>query len=238
MRSSADAWAVIVAGGQGKRFGAERPKQFIPVRGKPLAVWAIEPFQRHPAVRGVTLVVPSESAALPPVWLERLAQDGLVIAAGGAERTDSVRLGLETVPVDVPVVAIHDAARPLITLEAIGQVLAAVGPRRGAVAGRRVTDSLKEVDAAGRVLRAVDRERLWRAETPQAFPRELIVAVHRDAAAEGITESDCAALCERYGLEVVVVEIATPNPKVTRAEDLALVDSLLQRRELESGSGL
>ena len=106
------------------------------------------------------------------------------------------------------------------------------------MAGRRVTDSLKEVDATGRVLRAVERERLWRAETPQAFPRELIVAVHRDAATEGITESDCAALCERYGVEVVMVEIATPNPKVTQAEDMALVDSLLQRRELESGSGL
>jgi 2-C-methyl-D-erythritol 4-phosphate cytidylyltransferase len=126
----------------------------------------------------------------------------------------------------------------LITEEAIGRVLEAAGPRRGAVAGRRVTDSLKEVDAEGRVLRAVNRERLWRAETPQAFPRELIVAVHRDAAAEGVTESDCAALCERYGVEVVVVEIATPNPKVTRAEDLALVDSLLQRREMGSRLGL
>ncbi|MGD8700273.1 MAG: 2-C-methyl-D-erythritol 4-phosphate cytidylyltransferase [Gemmatimonadales bacterium] len=238
MRSSVNAWAVIVAGGQGRRFGGERPKQFIPVRGKPLAAWALEPFQRHPAIRGITLVVPAEAAAMPPLWLERLAQEGLVVAAGGAERTDSVRLGLETVPADVSFVAVHDAARPLITEEAIGRVLEAAGPRRGAVAGRRVTDSLKEVDAEGRVLRAVNRERLWRAETPQAFPRELIVAVHRDAAAEGVTESDCAALCERYGVEVVVVEIATPNPKVTRAEDLALVDSLLQRREMGSRLGL
>jgi 2-C-methyl-D-erythritol 4-phosphate cytidylyltransferase len=236
MRSSVDAWAVIVAAGQGKRFGSDRPKQFTAVRGKPLAIWALEPFQRHPAIRGVTLVVPAEYAALPPLWMERLAQEGLVIKAGGAERTDSVRLGLETVPVDVPFVAVHDAARPLITEEAISRVLAAVGPHRGAVAGRRVTDSLKEVDAEGRVLRAVDRERLWRAETPQAFPRELIVAVHRDAAAEGVIESDCAALCERYGVEVVVVEIGAPNPKVTRAEDIALVESLLLRREAGLGS--
>lgn len=237
MRSSPDVWAVIVAGGRGERFGAQRPKQFTPVRGKPLAIWAIEPFLRHAAVRGVTLVVPPESAALPPVWMERLAQDGLVIAAGGAARTDSVRLGLETVPADVPFVAVHDAARPLITVEAISQVLAAVGPRRGAIAARRVTDSLKEIDAEGRVVRAVDRERLWRAETPQAFPRDLIVAIHRDAAADRVTESDCAALCQRYGVEVVVVEIGVPNPKVTRPEDLALVDSLLQRREADPGWG-
>lgn len=233
MSSSPDAWAVIVGAGRGERFGAQRLKQFTPVRGKPLAIWAIEPFQRHSAIRGVTLVVPPESAAMPPVWMERLAQEGLVIAAGGMERTDSVRLGLETVPTNVPFVAVHDAARPLIAEEAISRVLEAVGPRRGAIAGRRVTDSLKEIDAEGRVVRTVDRERLWRAETPQAFPRELIVAVHRDAAAEGVTESDCAALCQRYGVEVVVVEIGAPNPKVTRPEDLALVDSLLQRREAD-----
>ncbi|MGD8866331.1 MAG: 2-C-methyl-D-erythritol 4-phosphate cytidylyltransferase [Gemmatimonadales bacterium] len=238
MSSSPDAWAVIVAGGRGARFGAGRLKQFAPVRGKPLAVWALQPFQRHPAIRGVTLVVPAETAALPPVWMERLAQEGLVVATGGAERTDSVRLGLETVPADVPFVAVHDAARPLITEEAISRVLAAVGPRRGAIAGRRVTDSLKEVDTEGRVLRAVDRERLWRAETPQIFPRELIVAVHRDAAAESVTDSDCAALCQRYGVEVVLVEIAAPNPKVTRTEDLALVESLLQRRELDPESAV
>lgn len=233
MPSSPNAWAVIVAAGRGERFGAERPKQFTAVRGKPLAIWAVEPFRRHAAIRGVTLVVPPESAAMPPVWMERLAQEGLVITAGGAERTDSVRLGLETVPADVLFVAIHDAARPAITEEAISRVLGAVGPRRGAVAGRRVTDSLKEVDAEGRVVRSVDRKRLWRAETPQVFPRELIVAVHQDAAAEGVTESDCAALCQRYGVEVVVVEIGVPNPKVTRPEDLALVDSLLQRREAD-----
>jgi 2-C-methyl-D-erythritol 4-phosphate cytidylyltransferase len=228
---------VIVAAGRGERFGGGRLKQFTPVRGKPLAIWALEPFQRHPAVRGATLVVPSESAGLPPVWMERLAQEGLVIAAGGAERTDSVRLGLETVPDDVRVVAVHDAARPLITEDAIGRVLAAVEPQRGAIAGRRVTDSLKEVDDGGRVLRAVNRERLWQAETPQAFPRELIVAAHRDAAAEGVTESDCAALCQRYGVEVVVVEIGAPNPKVTRPEDLALIESLLRRREADPGFG-
>lgn len=238
MRSSPDVWAVIVAGGRGTRFGAGRLKQFAPVRGKPLAIWAIEPFRRHPAICGVTLVVPAETAALPPVWLERLAQEGLVIATGGAERTDSVRLGLETVPAEVSLVAVHDAARPLITEEMISRVLAAAGPRRGAIAGRRVTDSLKEVDAEGRVLRAVDRDRLWRAETPQVFPRELIVAVHRDATADGVTESDCAALCQRYGVEVVLVEIAAPNPKVTRAEDLALVESFLQRRDTDPESAV
>jgi 2-C-methyl-D-erythritol 4-phosphate cytidylyltransferase len=230
MRCSANAWAVIVAAGRGERFGSDQPKQFTPVCGKPLALWAIEPFLTHPAIRGLSLVVPPEFAADPPEWMARLSDDGVTIVAGGAERTDSVRLGLATVPADVEFVAVHDGARPLIEQEGISRVLAGAGPRRGAVAGRRVTDSLKEADAEGRVLRAVSRDRLWRAETPQVFPPELLIDVHREAEADGVHESDCAALCERYGVEVVMIEIAEANPKVTRAEDVDLVAALLERR--------
>ncbi|MHC4233871.1 MAG: 2-C-methyl-D-erythritol 4-phosphate cytidylyltransferase [Planctomycetota bacterium] len=231
MRSSANAWAVIVAAGKGERFGSDQPKQFTPVCGKPLVVWAIEPFMHHPEIRGVSLVVPPEVAAEPPEWMARLADAGVTIVAGGAERTDSVRLGLATVPSDVEFVAVHDGARPLIAEDGISRVLAGAGRRHGAVAGRRVTDSLKESDAEGRVLRAVSRERLWRAETPQVFPPGLLIDVHREAEAEGVCESDCAALCERYGVEVVMIEIAEANPKVTRAEDVDLIAALLERRK-------
>jgi 2-C-methyl-D-erythritol 4-phosphate cytidylyltransferase len=93
-----------------------------------------------------------------------------------------------------------------------------------------VTDSLKETDAGGRVLRAVDRDNLWRAETPQIFPRGPIVDVHRRAESDGVVASDCAGLCERYGLEVVLVEIEDPNPKVTHPRDIQVVEALLAQQ--------
>jgi len=229
-----NAWAVIVAAGQGRRFASEEPKQFAQLGGKRVVLWSVETFLEHPSVAGVTLVVPAAYAEARPRWLGELAAIGVTLVAGGIERTDSVRLGLASVPAEVEIVAVHDGARPLITTEGISRVLAAVGPHNGAVAGRRVTDSLKEADAEGRVVRAVNRERLWQAETPQAFPRDLILEVHRDAEAEGVHESDCAALCERYGVEVVLVEVSEPNPKITQREDLALVEALIRQREMPS----
>jgi len=231
MPSSANAWAIVVAAGKGRRFGSDEPKQFTRLGGKPIALWSVETFEDHPSFVGVTLVVPSDYLEAPPAWLDNLAAAGVSVVTGGAERTDSVRLGLLSVPNEVDIIAVHDGARPLITRDAITRVLERVGARNGAVAARRVTDSLKEVDADGRVVRAVDREQLWRAETPQAFPRELIIDVHRDAEREGVHASDCAALCERYGVDVVMVEIGDPNPKITHQEDFDLADALLRRRE-------
>jgi len=230
MSSSASAWAIVVAAGKGRRFGSEGPKQFARLGGRPIVMWSVETFINHPSIEGVTVVVPSEYLESPPAWLEDLGASGVSVLAGGAERTDSVRLGLLSVPAEVEVVAVHDGARPLISRDSITRVLEKVGPRNGAIAGRRVTDSLKDVDEDGRVVRAVDRERLWRAETPQAFPRELITDVHNDAEREGFHASDCATLCERYGLGVVMVEIGDPNPKITHQEDLDLAEALLRKR--------
>ncbi len=194
-----------------------------------MLLWSVEAFRGHPSFAGVTVVLPPQSVEAPPAWLERLVSERIVLAAGGAARSDSVRLGLATVPDEIEFVAVHDGARPLISAAAITRVLEAAGPGHGSVAARRVTDSLKEADADGRVTRAVDRENLWRAETPQIFPRGPIVEVHRKAALDGIVASDCAGLCERYGLDVVLVEIDDPNPKVTQPRDLHIVEALLAR---------
>ncbi len=230
MSSSASVWAVIVAAGQGKRFGSEEPKQFARLAGRPLVLWTLEPFRAHPSVDGITLVVPAGYVEQPPAWLARLQAEEVTVVAGGDARTDSVRLGLATVPAAVPLVAVHDGARPLVSESVISRVLERAGPGRGAVAGRRLTDSLKQVDGAGRVVRSLSREDLWRAETPQIFPRELIVDLHRRAQADGFTASDTAALCERYAVEVVLVEIREPNPKVTHPDDLPLVEAWIRQR--------
>ncbi|UCF19340.1 MAG: 2-C-methyl-D-erythritol 4-phosphate cytidylyltransferase [Gemmatimonadota bacterium] len=230
MNFSAKSWAVIVAAGAGKRLDSEEPKQFISVAGRPLLLWSVETFQEHPAIAGLTLVLPAATLVRPPDWLRTLEAPNVILTAGGATRTDSVRLGLDTVPAEIGTVAVHDGARPLISAQAISRVLDAVTAERGAIAARRVTDSLKQVDATGRVTCSVSRENLWRAETPQAFPRRIIVDLHRRAHEEGVQASDCATLCEEYGVEVAVVEVFGPNPKVTRTEDLDLVEVLLRRR--------
>ncbi|UCC72626.1 MAG: 2-C-methyl-D-erythritol 4-phosphate cytidylyltransferase [Gemmatimonadota bacterium] len=235
MSSSASNWAVIVAAGRGRRFGSGAPKQFTPLAGKPLVLWAVDAFRSHRSFSGVTVVLPREFVDQPPAWLQDLVSGGVILAAGGAERTDSVRHGLATVPEQVELVAVHDGARPLISGGDISRVVEKAGPRRGAIAARRVADSLKVADAEGRMLRAVSRENLWRAETPQVFPRELIVEIHRRAESEGVVASDCAGLCERYGVDVVLVEIDAPNPKVTRRRDLQFVEAMLAQQGRAAG---
>ncbi len=220
---------MIVAAGRGERFGAGEAKQFVAVAGRPLVLWTVAAFRNHPDILGVSLVVPAEVKKQPPAWLASLAAEGVSVVAGGVERTDSVRLGLTSVPDSADVVAVHDGARPLVTNETISRVLAAVEPGRGAIAARRASDSLKVVDGEGRVIRSLDREAVWRAETPQAFPRQLIQDLHRRAEQDGVTASDCAGLCERYAVEVVVVESQQLNPKVTRPEDLEWVELWIRR---------
>lgn len=233
MPSSDRAWAIVVAGGAGTRFGGPEPKQFVAVFGKPVSVWALAPFLDHPAIQAVTLVVPEEYAQSPPAWLVRLTEGGVRLAVGGPTRTDSVRSGLSTVEPEAEVVIVHDGARPLVTTAAISRVLDAVEKGRGAIAGRPVRDTLKAVSDDGRVLRTVDRGGLWRAETPQAFPRALLERAYRQAAADRVTASDCAGLCERYGVDVTAVEVPDPNVKITTAGDLELVKAWLRYRSSE-----
>lgn len=233
MRSPASAWAVVVAAGQSHRFGGRGPKQFAPLGGHPLALWALAPFTTHAGFAGASLVLPEDTIADPPEWLRMVQRGGVHAVCGGATRTDSVRSGLESVPVSIELVAVHDGARPLVDHEIIDLVLSAAGTDRGAIAARPVTDSLKRSDGDQRVVSSVSRVDLWRAETPQIFPRAALIEFHRRAAAEGIVGSDCSALAERFGFPVTLVPVASPNPKVTRLEDLELAEAWIGRRGLE-----
>ena len=233
MSSRVSAWAVVVAAGEGRRFGPHRPKQFSLVAGHPLALWALAPFMTHTGFAGASLVVPEDTLGDPPEWLRSLQRGELRVVSGGATRTDSVRLGLESVPASIGWVAVHDGARPLLDHGMIDRVMSEAAADRGAIAARPVTDSLKRADAERRVVVSVARTDLWRAETPQIFPRRRLLDFHRRAAEEGIVESDCSGLAERYGFPVTLVPVAAPNPKVTTVEDLELVEAWIARRGLE-----
>lgn len=214
--------AIIVAGGTGSRMGSDRPKQYLDLLGAPVLLWSVRAFLAHPGVGRVVVVLPAADAESPPSWLAGVP---VTIVAGGAERGDSVRAGLDALPAGDGTVLIHDAARPLVPGAVITRVLEAARGG-GAIAAMPVVDTVKAADRRGFVSRTLDRSGLWLAQTPQGFPLERLREVHRRAAAEGVAATDDAGLFERYGLEVRVVEGAAWNVKITRADDLRAAAAL------------
>ena len=216
--------AVLPAGGAGLRMGEGGVrKQYTELAGEPVLLRSLRPFLDHPEVEWVVVALPAEDVGDPPFKLP----PGVTVVAGGAERGDSVRAGLAAVPEAAGAVLIHDAARPLVPPEVVERVLRALGPDVGAIAAVPVADTLKEVGDGRTITRTVDRSTLWRAQTPQGFPRSMIVDAYDRAAAEGVAGTDDAALVERYGGRVVVVEGDTRNLKITRPEDLRLAEVLV-----------
>jgi len=149
------------------------------------------------------------------------------VAAGGEVRQQSVALGLARLPRGPALVLVHDAARPFVSRELIDRVLAVAARGAAAVPGLPLSDTVKETDTAGLVVRTVPRERLVAVQTPQAFPREMLETAHQRARSEPAAgATDDAALCERLGHPVRVVAGSARNIKVTTAEDFALAEAL------------
>lgn len=214
-----------MAAGQGVRAGGGTPKQFREVAGAPLVLHALRPFLRHPAVDTCVLVLPGADAADPPAWLSELIGQRLLVVAGGAARQESATAGLAALPPSCSVVVVHDGARPVVDDAVLEHILAHARAGRGAIAAFPVSDTLKAVSAEGRITATVPREGLWRAQTPQGFPRALL---ERAYAASGATATDEAALVEALGHEVVVVPDSPRNIKVTTPDDFAMVDMILR----------
>ena len=221
-----DVGVIIVAAGLGTRTGSAELKQFRWVAGKPMLLHSVETFQRRLDVAMVVCVLPQSHVGDPPAWLFQSDIDRLLLSVGGRDRRESVANGLEDLPDGARVVLVHDAARPLVGEATIDRVVGEARSGRGAVAALPVVDTLKEVDETGRILRTVERTRLWRAQTPQGFPREMLEAAHRDVRESNIVATDDAALCERLGLPVVVVRGSERAMKVTEESDFAHVEAL------------
>jgi 2-C-methyl-D-erythritol 4-phosphate cytidylyltransferase len=211
-------WAVIVAAGEGRRFG--RQKQFDRLRGRLIVEWSIDAARK--CADGVVLVVPAER-------LEDAAVHGEadVIVIGGATRSASVRAGLAAVPDEAEVILIHDAARPLASAELFCAVVAKV--RGGALAvipGAPVSDTIKVVEG-DKVVATLDRSALVSVQTPQGFDAATLRAAHEGAP----DATDDAALVEAMGLPVVVIAGEVTNKKITDVADLEFFDALLRMRE-------
>jgi 2-C-methyl-D-erythritol 4-phosphate cytidylyltransferase len=218
-------WAILVAAGRGERLGSDQPKAFVKLGELPLLA---EPLRRLDDSEWVDAVV----VVAPPGWEEPaiLLAEELGCAkvracvAGGETRADSVRAGLAEVPDEAAAVLVHDAARPLLSDDMIGRVLAPLAEGwEGVVPGLPVSDTVKRVATDGRVEETVARDGLWTVQTPQAFlPDALRRAVSGRAEA-----TDCAGLVEAGGGRVKVVPGDPLLLKVTTADDLARVATLL-----------
>jgi 2-C-methyl-D-erythritol 4-phosphate cytidylyltransferase len=206
--------------------GARKP--FLQLAGEALLIHALRPFLADARVVAVAVAVAAEDVESAREWVEAL-DPRVRIVAGGATRSDSVAQAVEMLPLDVDVIVVHDAARPLVTSGAVDRCVAAAARGVGAVAGWPATDTLKEVDEDGRIIRTPDRSRVWHAQTPQGFPAEALRSALSDAGARARATDD-AALVEAAGLPVVMVEGAPDNLKVTRPADLPLAELLLRRR--------
>ena len=221
-----DVGVVIVAAGTGTRTGSDELKQFRWVAGKPMLLHSVQRFMERPDVALVVAVLPRSYAGDPPPWLFQCDLDRLLVSVGGRERGESVLNGLHDLAPEVKVVLVHDAARPLADAATIERVIAEARRGRGAVAALPVADTLKEVDDEGRIVRTVERANLWRAQTPQGFPRDMIERAYAEARKARVSATDDAALCEQLGFEVVVVPGSELAMKVTVEADFARLEAL------------
>ncbi len=233
--------ALIVAAGRGSRFGGPLPKQYALFEGRPVLRRTLEVFRSTPGIDRIRVVIaPGDTKRYQDV-VEGLDFDPPLAppVLGGASRQQSVLNGLEALATEAPhLVAIHDAARPFVRVSDIMACLEALDTPGidGAVLGVPLSDTLKRIEGAGTIVATVPRSGLWRAQTPQLFRFGKLLAAHRDAArlaaAEATALTDDAAVAERAGLRVVMIEGHDDNLKITTPHDLAQASSMETRTGL------
>jgi 2-C-methyl-D-erythritol 4-phosphate cytidylyltransferase len=211
---------IVPAGGSGERLGAERPKAFVVVAGKTLLERSLEALL--PVCDRVVVALPASPQAPAP------SLQNVDFVGGGASRSASVRNALAAAP-EADVAVVHDAARPLVTRELVERCVQALGPGvDGAIAGARLTDTVKEASPDGRVVRTLDRAALWAVQTPQVFRADVLRRA-LDVDDETLAAAtDDASLVEAAGGAVRVVEAPPENLKVTGRADLMLAEALLR----------
>ena len=212
--------ALVVAAGRGERLGSAGPKTLVELGGQPMLHYSVAALR---AVGAVTEIVVALPAGVP-------APAGCVGVVGGEHRAASVRAALAAASTREEVVLVHDGARPLVTARLIEAVLAALDGVDCAIAAAPVTDTIKEADAAGIVVRTLDRSHLWSVQTPQVFTRSALERALAMPAELVAAATDEAWLIERGGGRVRVVAAPAENLKVTTVRDLRLAEQLLAAR--------
>ena len=221
--------AIIPAGGSGTRMGGIVPKQFQSLNGKPILYYTIKTLQNCETISEIILVVPEkEYETAHTDWLGKL---GIVkkVVIGGEKRQDSVYNGFCEVSQDSEIVLVHDGVRPFLSQKMIADSIDAAREYGAAITAIPVHDTIKRVDTSGLVSQTIDREGLWRVQTPQAFRYSLLLDAFNKAKSENFYGTDEGALIEHLGEPVKIVEGLEQNIKITRPEDLELSKAFISR---------
>ena len=220
--------AIVPAAGRGERLGLGTPKALRPIAGTPMLVHAVRALEAARCIDLVVVVAPEESVTDVQALMTQVALE-LQVVAGGETRQASVLRGLITLPEDVDVVLVHDAARPLVPADVVTNVVAAVRAGHPAVIpALPVVDTIKRVDSTSHVVETVDRSELRAVQTPQGFSRAVLQRVHAEADGDDIT--DDGGLVEAAGIPVLIIEGHEEALKVTRPLDLVIAEAIVAKR--------
>lgn len=216
--------ALLLAGGVGARMGMQTPKQFLPLRGKPVALYSFELLLSLEEIDEIVVVCAEEFRSL---FSASKQHKKVVFALPGNRRQDSVLHGLRQASKGAALVCIHDAARPLINDEMVKRVLAAAEEWGAAAAGMPMRSTVKEVTVEGFVARTHDRSLIWEIQTPQAAYRELLERGFDYAEKHGLTVTDDVSLVELIGGKVKIVEGSDINIKITVPSDIVIASNFI-----------
>ncbi len=220
---------VIVAGGSGFRAGGELPKQYQLIGGRPVIWWTLKAFADHPGISHVQTVIGAGHEAM-----FSSASEGITVAApviGGDTRQESCRIGIAAcLGTGATKVLIHDAARPLVSLELISRVISELEHSQAVIPGLAIADTVKHAPG-GTVEKTVDRQGLWSVQTPQGFDLQVIHKAHAQAYDEKIMGlTDDASVAENHGIKVRIIAGNAENRKLTTADDIKTADDYLNRK--------
>lgn len=225
--------AIIPAGGTGERMGGALPKQYLALAGTPILVHTLRIFQDSPFIDEIVVAVPKGDVTdvrkniVEPYGLTKVSS----IIGGGRQRQDSVRNALHSVSGEAEIIVVHDGVRPLVTGALIEKVVRMAGELGAVVVGVEINDTVKRVNAEGKIAQTMPRDSLRLSQTPQAFRREVLVEAYRRAYEDGFYGTDDALLVEKMGVSVWMVPGDRNNIKVTTEEDLIFCETFLRNRE-------
>lgn len=226
-------YLLIPAAGIGKRMGSNRNKLLLLVRSQPIIAWTLLAAQAASKITWIGIISqPTDWPDLKAIVADLKLTKPVEFILGGSTRQESVYNGLQALPADAEQVLIHDGARCLITPDLFNSCAQAIRECRGLIAAIPVKDTIKVVDAQGIIQSTPDRQKLWAAQTPQGFDVKLLKQCHAEGVRQGWEVTDDAALFEKCGIQVRIVEGEETNLKVTTPQDLAIAEFILTSRGL------
>ena len=224
--------AVILAAGSGRRFSDNTAKQFVEVLGESVLVRSAMAFERSELIDEIIIVTrQADVEGCRNILKDKGITKVTRVVAGGDTRQESAKKGFDAVNPQCDFVAIHDAARCLVTPEMIEAAMETAYVSGACACATRATDSLKKTDSTNTIIETVDRENAWQVQTPQIFMADMYRAASYLGEKDNVQATDDCALCERLGFKVKLVDVGKTNMKITYPEDVIIAEAILKYRE-------